>query len=344
MMRRIFFCCLLLVLLLCGGKVDAQRPCRDTLVHVYDTICTDQTYDFNGLTLTYQGVFWDTVPRVLGPCDSVIVLHLAVLEYPYSVPSVVRSCRGTVGYHLYASFGTYYRWSSEPHDPMLDDVGCAEHVFVSPSVPTTYSLYTDWRSTPQCPAEASVRLNPITPVRAAMKVWPKDLVYDNMQITVEDCSLGNQEAPYGGWAGRNWYLNGQQQAGQGVYEQFQVQPWFGDSVVVMMEAYNSDCLDTVVKVIPFLKGALHFPDIFFPSQQTNNLFFPIHHGVSNYQLRIYDRAGVLVFQSTDVQQPWDGTHLGRPCKSGAYVYHCIYTTTEVPNGYQNQVGTITLVR
>lgn len=321
-----------------------QRPCRDTLVNVYDTICEDQSYNFNGRTIAYQGVFWDTVSRASGSCDSVIVLHLAVLGYPIPNPSVVNSCNGPVGYVLHASTGRYFRWSSVPADSALSGVGSVSEVFVSPSEPTTYKLYSDWRPSPQCPSEGSVRLNPLVPVRATMKLYLKDLVYDNLQIVVEDRSTGNRYAPDGGWAGRNWYINGQRQPGNQIYEVFQVQPWMGDSVEVMLEAYNDRCVDKEVRIVPFLKGALSFPNVFCPSQESNNLFRPSTDGVTFYELKIYDRGGVLVFSATDVAVGWDGSSRGVPCKSGTYVYHCRYTTTEVPNGVQEKVGTVTLVR
>lgn len=341
MMTRILLCA---VLLMVGGAVWGQRPCRDTLVSVYDSICEGQTYDFNGRNVSYQGVFWDTLPRFSGSCDSVIVLHLAVLPYPIPTPSVLNSCHDSVGYHLYASNGNYFRWSSQPHDPALSDVGSVDYVFVSPTEPTLYKLYSDWRVAPQCPSEGSVRLGPITPVRAKMKLYLKDLVYDNMQIKVEDRSTGNKYASDGGWAGRNWYLNGERQAGNQTYEVFQVQPWMGDSVEVRLEAYNEKCADVETRVIPFLKGNIHFPNIFFPAQDVNNRFGPSTAGVTDYELKIYDRGGVLVYATTDEGDGWDGSHNGRPCKSGTYVYHCRYTTTEVPFGVQEQVGTVTLVR
>lgn len=41
---------------------------------------------------------------------------------------------------------------------------------------------------------------------------------------------------------------------------------------------------------------------------------------SNYSLKIYTRWGKLIYTSTDVNQRWDGSYMGRPCESGVYIY------------------------
>ena len=66
--------------MLCGLSGRGQNPCHDTLVHVYDTTCDGETYDFNGRILTYSGLFFDTLPRVLNECDSIIIMHLTILD------------------------------------------------------------------------------------------------------------------------------------------------------------------------------------------------------------------------------------------------------------------------
>lgn len=322
----------------------AQRPCRDTIVNQYDTICEGTSYDFNGRLLTYSGLFFDTLPRVVGGCDSVIMLHLRVMEYPMAQPMVRTQCKSPGGYLLSASQGEYFLWTSSPIDSSLVGQEHEMDIFVSPKVPTVYTLNVDWRESPMCPAHGTVSVHPISLVRAFMRVDLNNFTYDNLQVVAEDRSVGNREALYGGWCGRSWYLNGERQGVTAARCTFQVQPWMGDTIDLMLEAYSPDCVDTVVRRIPFPKGRLTFPNIFFPEQDANNLFIPLTYGLSQYELKIFDRYGVLVFQTDDVDTGWDGTCQGRNCKTGTYVYHCRYIDETTPNGYQHITGTVTLVR
>lgn len=335
---------LLLMAMMVAFHAVAQRPCRDTVVNVFDSICEGSTYNFDGHSLSRQGVYFDTVKRAGTTCDSVIILHLAVLEPPWSTPYEQRFCGANPGYRLSAVSGNYFQWTSQPHDTALDAQSGNSSIFVNPAQPTTYTLYVDWRAMPQCPAQGSLRVDPLISVHAVMKAYVKDFSYRDLQVVLEDRSSGNREAPYGGWAGRSWYINGQRQSRSGVKEEFPVQPWMGDSIEVMMEAYNANCVDTAYRVIPFPKGMISFPNAFMPDQSENNTFGPLCSGIAEYELWIYDRGGVLVYHTADLDHPWDGTHHGKPCATGVYVYRCRYIDQVTPNGSQFLTGTVSLIR
>jgi gliding motility-associated-like protein len=55
----------------------------------------------------------------------------------------------------------------------------------------------------------------------------------------------------------------------------------------------------------------------------NDVFIPIvsDKNISSYVFRIYNRWGVLVFESKQIKQGWDGTYQGNPCESGIYIWH-----------------------
>lgn len=322
----------------------AQRPCRDTLVHCYDTICEGMSYDFNGRTLTRGGMYFDTLPRFSGPCDSVVFLHLAMLYYPVANPVATNCCDRNPGYWLYSSEGKYFSWSSQPDDTSLLRQLHADSVFVNPAVPTVYYLTSDWRSTPQCPSHGSLRLSPLAKVHASFKAFIKDFDYSNMQVEIEDRSTGNRETPYGGWAGRHWYFNGELLPQTGANITIQVQPWMGDSLKVKLEAYSPTCSDTASRVILFPKGLLSFPNAFTPSASSNNVFMPATDGVTDYEISIFDRQGIRVFYSNQLSVGWDGTSQGRPCRAGTYVYRCRYRCDTTPYGDQFRTGTVTLIR
>lgn len=323
----------------------AQSPCRDTLVNYFDSVCEGETYDFNGRIVSYSGIFFDTLPRVGTTCDSVIVLHLAVLDLLNPNIYSRTYCRHNEGFDLFCSATAgYHVWTSQPPDSDLIAQQYSPTVHVNPSVPTTYKHYTDYRvSPPQCPASASRVVHPIHPVIAAMHVTPDVVTLDHLQITAEDFSTGSRVYYSDGWSGRNWYINGVVQPDKHEFATFNVDPSWGDTIEFMMEAYTPNCIDTAYKSIPFHKIALYFPNVFTPAALSNNRFVPITVGVLEYEIWIYDRRGLLVYHTAD-GTPWDGTKLGRPCPQGLYVYRCRYREVSTPAGYQTLNGTVTLVR
>ena len=58
--------------------------------------------------------------------------------------------------------------------------------------------------------------------------------------------------------------------------------------------------------------------------------------------RVYDRWGRLVFSTTDLRVPWDGTLYGKPAPGGAYVW--MIRATDAGGRTITQRGTFTLIR
>jgi len=101
-------------------------------------------------------------------------------------------------------------------------------------------------------------------------------------------------------------------------------------------AYNQfGCPDTMKlfdAVHALEDGFLEFPNAFRPSQTggnggsylptqlTNDIFFPVHRGVEEYTLWIYNRWGELLFESNDVNVGWDGWYRGLCGKQDVYVW------------------------
>jgi len=54
------------------------------------------------------------------------------------------------------------------------------------------------------------------------------------------------------------------------------------------------------------------------------MFFypPIRQKVLNYKLQIFNRWGVLIFESHDIHTPWNGYYQGELCPQGVYVWYC----------------------
>ena len=90
---------------------------------------------------------------------------------------------------------------------------------------------------------------------------------------------------------------------------------------------------------------VYFPNAFAPNSQNekNNRFGMLSQGVpTRYTLRIMNRWGRVVFETSDSRQGWDGRYEGEPQPTGTYVYYAKYRCA---NGEDfEQKGDITLIR
>jgi PKD repeat protein len=129
---------------------------------------------------------------------------------------------------------------------------------------------------------------------------------------------------------------------------------------VTLHAYSSNgCMDSWtlspgITVEP--AGVLRFASVFTPNlsgEQTpkvgeingNNIdqFFypPIREKVEDYKLQIFNRWGTLIFESRDINDPWNGYYHHKLCKQGVYVW---FVEGKYANGKPfKQVGDITLL-
>lgn len=74
-----------------------------------------------------------------------------------------------------------------------------------------------------------------------------------------------------------------------------------------------------------------FPNAFTPNQDgKNDCYGPqfSHLDFVTYELRVFDRYGGLVFQSSNPQLCWDGYSRGKPAPEGIYVYALVFQNGE----------------
>jgi gliding motility-associated-like protein len=96
-----------------------------------------------------------------------------------------------------------------------------------------------------------------------------------------------------------------------------------------------------------------FPNVFAPSVSgptggwynpndvSNEIFFPVHDGVMEYNLIIYNRWGELVFETDNVNQGWDGYCGSIRCTEGVYVWQVKVRYSN--NTQEVLVGDVTLL-
>ena len=117
------------------------------------------------------------------------------------------------------------------------------------------------------------------------------------------------------------------------------------------------CTDSIVVMNAFAgsKYFIDFPNAFIPnpdgpsggyytkkSDESAQVFHPNFLGVEEYQLKIFSKMGILIFESNDVNIGWDGYFNGQLSNSGVYIW-------KVRGKYRNgqpftMMGDVTLLK
>lgn len=85
------------------------------------------------------------------------------------------------------------------------------------------------------------------------------------------------------------------------------------------------------------------PNAFAPGTGGNNEFKLIKRGIAALRnFRIYDRWGIVVFETKDIDKGWDGTYKGTPQPFGVYVYQ--FEAVTDAGKVITKKGNITLIR
>lgn len=96
-----------------------------------------------------------------------------------------------------------------------------------------------------------------------------------------------------------------------------------------------------VYIIP--PAQIHFPNAFTPDGDgINEVFGPVSHMVSTYEMTIFDRWGEQIFASSDEEPVWDGKVNGNMAPTGVYVYKYKAEGHYMPP--QEGYGHVTLIR
>ena len=106
------------------------------------------------------------------------------------------------------------------------------------------------------------------------------------------------------------------------------------------------CSDSVTKILTVLDFCIiDVPNAFTPNNDRLNDKFGPHNALKaeNYEFKVYNRWGQLVFRSTNWQDRWDGTIKGVPQQPGVFVWMLSYTHRDSKQQVFKK-GTVTLIR
>lgn len=310
-----------------------------TYEEAVDTFCHGQTYhwrrfnvssDSAYLTLDYY--LTDTL-RTAHNCDSVLAILLTKMAQPHIDFTHEIDCYHH-GYRVTATTdAAYHRWSANPTDPLLNGFEDQLTVAVSPSGATQYSLYTDYRETPLCPFTKKLTLYPLDTPEVHLQVNPAVLRYNSLDFEAHDISKE--------YDSRTWLIDGipQDETSRVLHGRGDLKR---DTIAIGLSLYNGQCHDTAVYLLPLLKVVVYAPNVFVAgSDGENNRFTLSTQGITDGELFIYNREGLLVYHTTDFENlGWDGGN----CPQGNYVWRFNYHATDFPTSLKTDVGTVLLLR
>lgn len=140
----------------------------------------------------------------------------------------------------------------------------------------------------------------------------------------------------------DWYVNGELVSNESEFD-FQFDG-LGSNVVLLRATNQIGCWDTTSAVI-FSEPLVYIPSAFTPNGDgINDAFFVKGGSIREFEFRVFDRWGNVVFESRDPETPWLGDFKG----GDYYITTGIYNYTLKVKGFKNEalekVGTIQVVR
>ena len=238
---------------------------------------------------------------------------------------------------LTGSAADHYTWSASPADPSLNGQQTNGVVYVRPNVTTTYTMV--GHGTNDCNASPLSKTVTVRPMPVPkISTTPGYVDPDDPTVVLRDVSTNGVTTL---WR----FDDGSQFTGREVTHTFD-EAVGRDSVYVELVSGNVlNCEVSRRFGIPVILFTAWFPNIFTPGTEDDNAKFRLYsvNEYENFHIYIYDRHGMLVFESDDPDFEWDGTHNGLSCPQGAYVYVCNYRKP-MTNTLSSMSGSVTLIR
>jgi gliding motility-associated-like protein len=118
----------------------------------------------------------------------------------------------------------------------------------------------------------------------------------------------------------------------------------GTYVVTLISTNQEGCKDTITQTLVVLPDFyFYFPNAFTPNSSGNNdVYMGYGVGIKSYRMRIFDRWGELIFESTDLYTGWDGTYKGNKLPGG--VYPVVFDLEGYSADPKQKYGHVTLIR
>ena len=102
----------------------------------------------------------------------------------------------------------------------------------------------------------------------------------------------------------------------------------------------------VARVLNLCEPRVNVPDAFTPNNDgVNDVLQTFTAYITDYEFRIYNRWGEVIFHTNNPEQKWDGTYKGTIYPSMLYPYIVVYKSESFPErGPETKRGSVLLIR
>ncbi len=117
------------------------------------------------------------------------------------------------------------------------------------------------------------------------------------------------------------------------------------SVTVYNACFSTS--DTLIAEYFDCSSCVHYPNAFSPDGNSHNDLFHalVTCPVTDYEFRVYNRWGELIYETNDVDAGWDGSYKGKSAGVGVYVWYVNYSGIRSAQNFSQELsGNVTLVR
>ncbi len=121
----------------------------------------------------------------------------------------------------------------------------------------------------------------------------------------------------------------------------------GNYCVSLLVSNQGMCFDTITQCLEVKPDyTLYIPNAFSPtgSGGINDIFAPKGENIAEFSMRIFDRWGEQIFETSDINQGWDGKVKGKSemCPNDVYVY--VIITKDVIGETRQYIGHVTIIK
>jgi gliding motility-associated-like protein len=118
----------------------------------------------------------------------------------------------------------------------------------------------------------------------------------------------------------------------------------GSYNIILVVSNSYGCTDTAYgELTVHDEFSFYIPNAFSPNGDLlNDDFSGIGRGIADYHLLVFDRWGMLIYESHDINKPWDGTYKSRKVEEDVYVYKI--DITDIFNAPHHYIGHVSVVR
>jgi gliding motility-associated-like protein len=256
-------------------------------------------------------------------CDDTDTVRVTVTPTPVpNLPDSLVLCEGNEVWLSATPGFDSYLWSTGETSPSIQ---------VSPTSTTTWWVMA-WEN--GCPSRPD---SVVVVVDAALPVADFSMSMDSgyIPVTVDFTNLSTNSTSY------LWIFG---MAGTSTEENPSFTFTQANDFGIWLIAYNdNNCPDTAYKSFRALDYTLFVPNVFSNNGDGLNDYFQVHYtGIDQFHVRIYDRWGMMVFESFDKDFKWDGFLHAEIVQEGVYTW--VIDATSVKGNKINVAGNVTLMR